>query len=289
MPARHSHRIVPADAHSVPPPFRSFAVRSEEGLHERDARAPYGRVHVVGTCFLDAEARARLAAAGYARVDIDAFSDVDYAPTTFAELAALAPGAADLPGEIARALHETGVLGAADDGLAACRRSVETRVDFLASRGAGFHNDVRGHWTRCLFWNLALDVADVEFVMPHAAVRVPLAAGDLIVFDPTMAHGLCRPCDAGQAVAASFESGDDGRQLFLTGEILLPEARWAALGAPWLPVEQHEQRGALDLMAAEFDERTGAVKRPRTLAGCMRRDVSYVDHAAGPAEGAPGG
>ncbi len=285
MPARHdpcAHRAIRADRHAVPPPFRSFAVRSEERLHELDARAPYGRVHVVRTAFLDAAARAALMAAGYGRVRIEAFSDVDYAPTSLPELARLAPGVADLPGEIAAALHATGVLGEAAGDLAACRRSVETRVDFLASRGAGFHNDVRRHWTRCLFWNLAIDVADVEFVLPHALLRVALAPGDLLVFDPTMAHGLCRPRDAGQAVAASFEGAGaaTGRQLFLTGEILLPDARWEALGAPWLPVEAQQARGALDLMAAEFDERTGAVKRPRSLAHCMRRDLSYVDDPA---------
>ncbi len=279
MPMSSDHRVIPADAFTVPSPFESFAVRSEERLHERDARAPYGRVHVVRTRFLGAAAFSRLAAAGYARVAIDAFSDVDYATTNFAELATLAPDVADLPGEIANALHLTGVMGDTSEARAACLRSVLARVDFLASRGAGFHNDVARHWTRCLFWNLAIDAADVEFVMPHAGVRVALAPGDLIVFDQTMAHGLCRPRDARQAVAASFESGDDGRQLFLTGEILLDDERWAALGSPWLDVEAQARRAALDLMAAEFDERNGTVKRLRTLAHCMRRDTSYVDDA----------
>ena len=281
MATPNDHRAIAADAYAVPKPFERFAVRSEERLHEMDARAPYGRVHVVRTRFLDAAALARLAAAGYARVAIDAFSDVDYATTNFAELATLAPDVADLPGEIANALHMTGVMGGANDARAACVRSVRSRVDFLASRGAGFHNDVARHWTRCLFWNLAIDAADVEFVMPHAGVRIALAPGDLIVFDQTMAHGLCRPRDGGQAVAASFESGDDGRQLFLTGEILLGDERWAALGSPWLDVEEHARRAALDLMAAEFDEHSGAIKRLRALAHCMRRDTSYVDDAPG--------
>ena len=268
-----AHRIVAADVHIVPAPFRTFAVRSDEPRHALAARPAYSRVHVVATYFLDASARAGLAQAGYARVDIDEPFAVDYAAATLDELAAAA-GVPALVREIAQALHATRVLG---EELADYERSVATRIDFLASRGAGFHNDVSRHWTRCLFWNLAIDLADVEFVMPHAGVRLALAPGDLIVFDQTMAHGLCRPRDAGQAVAASFESGDDGRQLFLTGEILLGDERWAALGAPWLPVEEHARRGALDLMAAEFDERSGAVKRLRALAHCMRRDTSYVD------------
>lgn len=271
------HRSVAADAWRVPPPFRAFAVRSDEACHAFDARAPYGRVHVVRVEGIDAKALAGLAAEGDARVRLDDFGDVEYAATTLADLAAAATGVADLVGSIAAALHATRVLG---DDLPACRASVATRIDYLATRGAGFHNDVRGHWSRCLFWILALDVGDVEFVMPHAGVRLALAAGDLLVFDQTLAHGLCRPADGGQVLEASFPAGDGSRQMFLTGEIPLADARWAALGAPWLPVEAHAQRGALDLMVAEFDECSGAVRRVRELRDCMLRSTCYVDETA---------
>ena len=276
MPLPPSHRILAADAHTVPAPFRAFAVRSDEPCHAFEARAPYGCVHVVATDFLDAAARARLARAGYARVDIAEPFAVDYAGTTWDELATVAelPG---LAGAIARVLRVTRVLG---DDLADYERSVASRIDWLASRGAGFHNDVARHWSRSLFWILALDVGDVEFVLPHAALRVPLSAGDLVVFDQAMAHGLCRPVDDGRAVAESFEDGDAGCQLFLTGEMLLADARWAALGAPWLPVEVHEQRGALDLMVAEFDDRSGAIQRVRSLAACMRRSTCHVEETS---------
>ena len=63
------------------------------------------------------------------------------------------------------------------------RCSVESRIDYLACCGAGFHNDVSRHWSRCLFWLLALDATDVELVMPHAGLRLPVAPGDLLVFD----------------------------------------------------------------------------------------------------------
>jgi hypothetical protein len=121
----------------------------------------------------------------------------------------------------------------------------------------------------------------VEFVMPHAGVRLAVAPGDLLVFDQTMAHGLCRPGDGGQALAASFEDERPRHQLFLTGELLLSDAQWAALGSPWLPVEQHDSRGALDLMVAEFDERSGAIKRLHALRECMKRSTCHVDEAAG--------
>lgn len=271
------HRIVNADVHTVPKPFAAFAVRSDEPRHAYAARAPYGRVHHLQVTCVDAASLAGLARQGYARVRIGTCLDIDHADTTPADLAVAAPHAVPLAERIAAALQITGVLG---PDASDYRRSVATRIDYLASRGAGFHNDVSGHWSRCLFWVLALDVADAEFVMPHAALRLPLVPGDLLVFDPTMAHGLCRPQDAGQAVAASFGPGDDGRQIFLTGELRLTDAHWAALGAPWLPVEQHERRSALDLMVAEFDERTGAIKRPAALRGGMQRSTCHVDRAA---------
>jgi hypothetical protein len=280
------HRIIPASDQRVPPPFRAFAVRSEEPHHAFDARAPYECVHVVRCDFLDARAGASLAAEGYGRVSIEKFADIDYAGTTLEDLCAAAPGIADLVGSIASALQLTGVLG---DDPAAYRRCIATRIDYLAARGAEFHNDVRGHWSRCLFWILAIDVANVEFVMPHAGVRWSLAPGDLVVFDQTMAHGLCRPADRAQALEASFRRGEDCRQLFLTGEIPLSDAQWAALGAPWLPIEEHARRGALDLTVAEFDERSGAIRRPGELRDCMRRSTCYVGAAAEAFSGPPEG
>ncbi|MEJ5991298.1 hypothetical protein WG902_14945 [Ramlibacter sp. PS3R-8] len=271
-----SHRLIAANAYRVPQPFRSFAVRSEEPQHAFDARAPYEWIHVVRADFLDAGALRSLGAEGHARARAETFTDIEYAATTLEDLAAAAPGVDDLVGRIAGALHLTGVLG---DDPAAYRSSVATRIDYLASRGAGFHNDVRGHWSRCLFWILALDLANVDFVMPHAGVQVALAPGDLVVFDPTMAHGLCRPADHGVALEASFLDGEDGRQVFLTGEVLLTDAQWAAAGAPWLPIEEFERRGALDLMVAEFDDCSGSIKRPGTLRACMKRSTCYVDAA----------
>ena len=276
MPPPPVHRIVAADTYTVPKPFRAFAVRSDEPRHASDARAPYGRVHVVATGLLDAASRARLMRAGYAKVDIAEPFAVDYATTTLDDLAAAA-GVNDLVGEIARALCVTRVLG---DDVADYERSVATRIDWLASRGAGFHNDVARHWSRSLFWILAIDVGDVEFALAHAGVRVALNRGDLVVFDQTLAHGLCRPADRGEAVAASFENGDDGRQLFLTGEMSLSDAQWAALDAPWQPVEVHQALGALDLMVAEFDDRSGAIKRVRSLEHGMKRSTCHVDETS---------
>jgi hypothetical protein len=278
MPSSSDHRIIAADRHRVPAPYRSFAVRSDEPRHAAVARAPYGRLHALRTAFLDAGSRAGLAAAGRARTTVAAFSDIDYATATSADLAAAVPRRPDLLACIASTLLHTGVLG---DGPAAYEASVASRIDYLVCCGAGFHNDVARHWSRCLFWILALDVADVEFVMPHAGVQLALQPGDLLVFDQTMAHGLCRPRDHGQAVASSFDAGADRHQLFLTGELVLKDAQWAALGAPWLPVQAPERRGALDLMLAQFDERSGAIQRLHSLRHAMQLGSDHDDAAAG--------
>lgn len=277
MPEGPDHRSVIATEYKVPRPFRAFAVRSEEALHATEARAPYGQVHVVRTAFVDAPLLDSLACVGRKRVDVSAFSDVQHDRTTLQELAFLAPGPASACGlaeGLTRALQTTGVLGQDAHAYRAC---LDTRIDFLVSWGAGFHNDVGRHWSRCLFWLWVLDATEVEFVMPHAGVRLALSAGDLIVFDPALAHGLCRTGDGGQALPRSFEAGPHRHQVFLTGELLLSDAQWSALDAPWLPVEVHEGRGALDLMVAEFDERSGTIQRPHALRDCMKRSTCHFD------------
>jgi hypothetical protein len=273
MPAPPIHDRIAAQAHRVPPPFRAFAVRSDEALHALQARAPYGWVHRLRIAGLDHRSLAGLAAAGLSRVQLDAFSDIEYTTTTWPDLSRTAPGVPDLAGILATALQRTGVLG---DAPADYHRSVATRIDYLACCGAGFHNDVSRHWSRCLFWVLVLAAADVAFVMPHADLRLPLRPGDLLVFDPAMAHGLCRPRDGGQAVAASFETGSDRHQVFLTGELLLTDRQWASLGSPWLPVDAPEHAAALDLLVASFDERTGSVQRLLAMRDGMTRSTCHA-------------
>lgn len=260
-----AHRIVPLGAPRLPAPFRSLVVGSEEPQHDGLVRAPYGQVHVLGLPGLGADGCRRLAAPGRERVAVPAAFDIEHAPTRWAELATLAPGVPrdiNLRDALSQALQRTGVLGA---DPAAYRRALDGRVDHLVCRGAGFHNDVARHWSRCLFWVLALDLHDVELVMPHVGLRLPLAAGDLVVFDPTLAHGLCRPSDGGQALASSFGPGPADVQVFLTGELPLSDAQWAALGATWLPLAAHPERAALDLLVAPFDDRSGAIQRVQAL------------------------
>ena len=269
--AQAAHRIVPLGPPRLPAPFRTLVVGSEEPQHDGLARAAHAQVHVLGVPALDADARRQLAAPGRERVAVPAAFDIEHAPTHWAELAALAPAAVHLPDALSQALQRTGVLG---PDPADYRRALDGRVDHLVCRGAGFHNDVARHWSRCLFWVLALDLHDVELVMPHVGLRLPLRAGDLVVFDPTLAHGLCRPADGGQALASSFGPGPADVQVFLTGELPLSDAQWAALGAPWLPLAAHREHAPLDLLVAPFDDRSGAIQRVQALRDGLSQGAS---------------
>lgn len=269
MAAPPSHHIVATGAHRVPRPFRSLALRGDEPGRTALARAPWNQLHVVRTSSIQADALHRVAAEGRARTRLKAFGDIAHARTSLKRLDAIARLASGWGDVLAGALGTTRVLG---DGSAGYRHCLARRIDHLATCGAGFHNDVRGHWSRCLFWLLALDADDVELVLPHAGVRLPLSPGDLVVFDPAMAHGLCRPADQGQALAASFEGRALCSQHFLTGELPLSDTQWAALGAPWLPLAVHRQHGALDLRVAEFDERSGSVQRVLALRDALQED-----------------
>ena len=103
-PAPLLHRVIAANVHAVPAPFRAFAVRSDEPQHAGDTRAPYGWVHVVRTAFLDAGALASLARAGDARVSLELPLDIDYATTTPLDHAAAAPRVPDLVGSACQRL-----------------------------------------------------------------------------------------------------------------------------------------------------------------------------------------
>ena len=72
-----------------------------------------------------------------------------------------------LAGQIAACLQQTGVLG---EDIAGYLGSVAARIDYLASCGAGFHNDVSRHWSRCLFWLLTLPLR----LLPAAWVPLSL-------------------------------------------------------------------------------------------------------------------
>lgn len=55
------------------------------------------------------------------------------------------------------------------------------------------------------------------------------------------------------------ESGDQ-LQAFLSGELVLRDQEWEALGCQWQPSSAPVFEGAASLLTAEFDQRTGALR-----------------------------
>lgn len=135
----------------------------------------------------------------------------------------------------------------------------EGDMNWLSCQGAAFHNDTFGHWGHCLFWVLALDASDVEFVLPHIGVSLPMPPGRLAVFDPCLPHGLCRPDDARRWRRKRFEDSERSMQTFLGGEITLSEHSWRELGSPLCRGASDALRGFLDLASADIDEESGGV------------------------------
>lgn len=215
-------------------------------------RLPMRSVHVVDTHFQSASQQAAAATLAYSKTSANSYSDIDVRGVAWDELAAAGAGHG-LRADLEAALLVTGVFGS---GRAAYERVFQRSIDVLTTRGASFHNDTMGHWPGCLFWVLALDARDLELVLPHAGVRVAMVPGRLVVFDPCLVHGLCRPADDGRAVEASFD-GEGGCAAFLAGEIELSGAQWKALGSPWM--RRKVPAGALSLMQLNFDADSGAI------------------------------
>lgn len=237
-----------------------FVVLSDLAVYKGLARLPYARVHVAKTTLLDAASALALATEAYNEALVDTVGDINLGHLREGVLARALPGVADVHETIARAIYDTGVCEAVPAGLNRCLAAVQRDMDLLASVGAGFHNDCIGHWTSCLFWVLAVDTINVEFVVPHLGVRLALEVGDLVVFDPSLAHGLCRPADAGCFVPEHFERDcGDEHQAFLSGTLQLDAAGWAALGCGWRPANSPEYNDAVDLADASIEQRTGSV------------------------------
>lgn len=128
---------------------------------------------------------------------------------------------------------------------------------FMCSAGAGFHNDTVGDWKQCIFWVLVLKANDVDFVMPEMALRKRISMGDLFLFDPSLAHGVCRSSAGGRFNPSDFEKmGREDFQTYLSGEVNLDDEAWAALGCEW---SEELAIGGTDLAKSDIDPWSGSV------------------------------
>lgn len=228
----------------------TFIVSSEVERFRGLARRPYRHVHVHRTDLSDTSLR-RLASSAYRVLPARRAGEVASASSATTRLAH------DVPCTIARCLSEALAGTAIADDLPGLVEDLQ--VDLLTCRGANYHNDTSWEWSASLFWVVVLDAADVEFASPQAkGFRQALRPNDLIVFDASLPHAVCRPCDLGHMRPSRFgERKVRAKQAFLAGELRLTRAQWAKLGSPWrkLPAA----RNVIDLHAVDFDPGTGAV------------------------------
>jgi hypothetical protein len=236
MPSDPAHRIVAADAYRVPPPFRPSRFAATNLVTPSTRARPTAGCTSYAARFLDAGSLESLAPARLCAGQHRGFPTSTMRPRRWRSWPRPRRASPTWLGSIAGALQRR-ASWATTSRLPEQRRHAH-RLSRLARRG--FPQRRAGHWSRCLFWILALDVTDVEFVMPHAGLQLP--------WRPATWWSSTRPWRTGCAVRAtrqqvlesSFRHGDAARQIFLTGEIPLTDAQWAALGVPWLPVEEHE-------------------------------------------------
>ncbi|MFK4705997.1 hypothetical protein ABIC83_002836 [Roseateles asaccharophilus] len=236
---------------------KNLIVATEDETGATVARRPYGQVHVINTEFLGKDAMRRMANEAHDLAPVNQPGAIDVAKVRFQDLQGMEPEPGLIPKMVAKAMASTGVYK--DTGR--FELAMWERFDYLTCRGATFHNDKFDGWSECLFWVLVLDAVDCEMVMPDIGLRLALEPGQLIVFDPQLVHGICRPRDKGRMLKSHF-AGEHGHQCFLSGELKLDLQDWAALGCPWLPADTAEFAGAVDLQQVQVNPRTGAVKMP---------------------------
>lgn len=237
-------------------PKRNLAVSWNFGA---EAREPYRFVHRIATSFLDEDSLVNLASKAYSEAVVHEPGDVNIGHAWEDEMLKAAPNV-DMIFELSQALMRTGVMGSE----ALYRKALSSEISYMASMAASFHNDTEGHWPGCLFWVLALDVTEADFVMPHAEVRLALSPGDLVVFDPAMAHGLCRRGES-KVDREALLGGERFQQSFLSGELSLSKQAWAALGCPWKPLGEFAGSDYLDVREVKLCPKTGRIMNSKAI------------------------
>jgi hypothetical protein len=97
--------------------------------------------------------------------------------------------------------------------------ALRTRLEWYLCRGAFFHTDA--HYADVLFGVWCVSGPPAELVFARAGLRVAVAAGTLIVFDPFEVHGVLR---AGAAAYRADDYLDAGTSIFVGFEVELSSA-----------------------------------------------------------------
>ncbi len=124
----------------------------------------------------------------------------------------------------------------ATSGLPDVLKEAETAL--MACLGANYHHD-GAHYAGSAFCNLYLsEDAGLDMHFPHAAKRIPLARGTVVIFDTCQPHAIIQRGSSGFS-AEDFAGDPDLAQVFLTWE---------------LPIENPHLLRALDIVL-DVDDR----------------------------------
>lgn len=107
-------------------------------------------------------------------------------------------------------------------------QEVARHAQVMVSQGSTPHADAHlADWEWSMFWAFVLEDTDTDLLFGNLGVRVPLTAGQLILFDPGQPHGV---------VARSSEEFSEGdfpssrKQYYLAGNIEYRRRFWLSLG-----------------------------------------------------------
>ncbi len=101
-------------------------------------------------------------------------------------------------------------------------------TELMATKGAVPHADTgNSEWHESLFWVYVLESEKADLVFPNLSHRVPMTAGQLIVFDPAQPHAVV---GAGKESYRAAHFRDVPRQGYLAGTVALSKSEWTTLG-----------------------------------------------------------
>lgn len=230
-----------------------YALFDEDGAA---ARLPWASVHDTDITMPEDVVVERMSHLALAMTSGRGPGDIDVGKLNRTDLASIGCDAPALMDAVAVALSALPLPGIARRARLSTKSG---EPNWLTCQGASFHNDTMGHWTSCLFWVLVLDAPDAELVVPALDMRLALPRGRLVVFDPCVPHGLCRPADGGQWLRESFEDSERSYQSFIAGELNLPCRSWADIGLGKRSANSPVMRSRIDLCGASICVQTGRV------------------------------